>query len=245
MKRAKTQSHLERLDKLASMLKSEDFLTTKDLSDALNVSTRTLFRDLNILKARGMPIDTDKGRGGGVRLHRQWGLGKINLTTSETIDLLISIAICEKMNSPLFMKSLNSIRYKLLALLSPDQKANIKALRNRVLIGSSASPQVHASYEQSQFPECHALSAAFLYQQPINISYIDEKKTVTERLIEPHYLYFNYPVWYVFAWDHLRQDYRTFRIDRIQDSNVIEETFVLRPFTEFSHLIATDSPILL
>lgn len=52
MERAKTQSHLERLDRLASMLKSEDFLTTKDLSDALNVSTRTLFRDLNILKAR-------------------------------------------------------------------------------------------------------------------------------------------------------------------------------------------------
>ncbi|BBN83216.1 hypothetical protein PA25_32010 [Pseudoalteromonas sp. A25] len=245
MKRANTNNHLARLDLLASMLKSDDFLTAKDLSQALKVSQRTLFRDLNILRERGLPIDADKGRGGGVRLHRSWGLGKINLTDSETIDLLISIAICEKMNSPLFMKSLNSIRYKLLALLSPEQKEKIRSLRNRVLIGSSASPQVHSSYEQSEFPDCGEVNAAFVYQNLLSISYSDERRNESKRIIEPHYLYFNYPVWYIFAWDHLRDDYRTFRIDRIQQSQVLEEQFILKSYEEFSHLIATDTPTML
>lgn len=236
---------MARLDTLASMLKSEDLLTVKALSKALNVSPRTLYRDLNILRERGMPIDADKGRGGGVRLHRSWGLGKITLTNEETVDLLISIAISEKMESPLFMSNLKSIRYKLLALLSTDQKGKINKLRNRILIGSSASPDVHSSYEQSTMPLCTGLNSAFVFQKQLSITYSDERKKVTQRTVEPHYLYFNYPVWYIFAWDLYRSDYRVFRIDRITDSKLMEQSFTLRVFDEFKHLIATDNPITL
>lgn len=245
MQRTNISSHLERQDQLASMLKSDDFLTVKDLATALNVSPRTLYRDINLLRDRGLPIDADKGKGGGVRLHRNWGLGKINLTDSETVDLLISIAVSEKMNSPLFMKNLKSIRYKLLALLAPEQKIKLESIRSRILIGHSASPSVHSSYEQSEISDCMELNSAFLFQKQLSMSYCDEKQNVTNRKIEPHYLYFNYPVWYIFAWDHQRTDYRTFRVDRILESHVLEHQFKIRPFDEFSHLIETDNPIIL
>ena len=87
MQRANINSHLERLDVLASLLKSDDFLTVRELAKALEVSPRTLYRDINILRDRGLPIDADKGKGGGVRLHRSWGVGKINLTNNEIVDL--------------------------------------------------------------------------------------------------------------------------------------------------------------
>lgn len=52
MQRANTNNHMARLDTLASMLKSEDFLTVRELSEALSVSPRTLYRDINILRER-------------------------------------------------------------------------------------------------------------------------------------------------------------------------------------------------
>lgn len=235
---------MARLDTLAGMLKSDDFLTASDLAKELGISNRTLYRDLNILRERGLPIDADKGRGGGVRLHRSWGLGKLKLTDQETVDLLISLAVSEKMNSPLFMDSLQSIRYKLMALLSPNQKYKIDNLRGRILIGSSASPLVLSSYERSPSMEASELSSAFLYQKQLTITYGDENKTITKRRIEPHYLYLNYPVWYILAWDCMRVDFRTFRCDRIMKSHVIEQQFKVRPFEDFSHMIETDNPVI-
>ena len=243
MKRASTNTHMERLDILTSMLKSNDFLTVKDLAKYLGISTRTIHRDINILRDRGLSISADKGRGGGVKLHRNWALGKLNLTDQETIDLLISLAISEKMESPLFMNSLKPIRYKLMALLSPNQKLKIASLRERILIGSSASPVVILSYELSLNNKANELSLAFLEQKQLSVSYTDEKQVMTNRIIEPHYLYLNYPVWYILAWDLLRSDYRTFRCDRILKPLVVEETFRVRPFDEFSHMIKTDTPI--
>lgn len=243
MKRTTSSGHLARLDKLESMLKSEDFLTVRALSHALHVSTRTLYRDINILRDRGLPIDADKGKGGGVRLHRSWGVGKLSLTEEESVDLLLSLAMSDRLNSPLFLESLQSIKYKLLALLSTDQKRKIESLRSRVLIGSSASPSVHASYEQSDVPICSALKQAFISKLCLEVSYEDENKRETHRVIEPHYLYFNTPVWYIFAWDHLRMDFRVFRVDRIKRSFALSARFELRPKQEFEHLIETDSPI--
>ena len=245
MKRTNTNNHMARLDLLASMLKSEDLLIVNDLAKELGVSTRTLYRDINLLRERGLPIDADRGRGGGVRLHRSWGLGKLNVTDQETVDLLISLAVSEKMNSPLFMNSLASIRFKLMALLSSDQKLKIKALRRRIRIGSSASPLVLSSYEIAAYKYQSELRTAFLLQKQLLISYIDENKIRSERLIEPHYLYLNYPVWYVLSWDHLRDDFRTFRCDRIINSHITEREFKVRPFENFTHMIKTDCPITL
>ena len=234
---------MERLDILTSMLKSDDFLTVKDLANYLGISTRTVHRDINILRDRGLPINADKGRGGGIKLHRNWGLGRLNLTNQETIDLLISLAISEKMDSPLFMNSLKPIRYKLIALLSPSQKLKVASLRERILIGSSASPIVLSSYELSPNNEANELSSAFLNQKQLSISYSDDSEAITHRIIEPHYLYLNYPVWYILAWDLLRLNYRTFRCDRILKPLVVEESFEVRPFDEFAHMIKTDSPM--
>jgi predicted DNA-binding transcriptional regulator YafY len=55
----------------------------------------------------------------------------------------------------------------------------------------------------------------FLEMRGLAITYRAAPGQATERLVEPQYLYFNAPVWYLLAWDALRDDLRTFRIDRI------------------------------
>lgn len=240
MSRSDTNKRLARLDTLSSMLKSDEFHTVGDLANELGISKRTLHRDIEILRDRGLPIQTDRGRGGGTKLHRSWGVGRLTISDQELIDLLISLSIAEKMNSQIFMAQLKSIRHKVMALLAPSQKLKIKQLKERILIGGWASPLVLSSFEQSTQEPISDLNRAFYLKRVLSINYIDGSQNITEREIEPHYLYLNYPVWYVLAWDHLRADVRTFRCDRIQRSNIAEADFHIRPFKDFAHLISKD-----
>ncbi len=240
MTRINTNKHLDRLDALTSLLKSDDFLTVAKIASLLGVSERTLHRDIAILRERGLPIEADKGRGGGIRLHQSWGVGRLTLSNQESIDLLVSLAIAEKMESPLFMANLQSIRHKLMASFSTAQKYKVKHLRDRIRIGSSASSFVLTSYEAADDESIKPLHRAFFLMQSLRINYRDAENVLTQRSIEPHYLYLNYPVWYILAWDHLRQDIRIFRCDRITHSVVNESTFELRSFDEFHHMVAGD-----
>jgi predicted DNA-binding transcriptional regulator YafY len=65
------------------------------------------------------------------------------------------------------------------------------------------------------------------------VSYEDQQGVVTDREIEPQFLYYNLPVWYVLAWDLLRDDVRLFRIDRIREIRVLPTAFRLRPRDPF------------
>ncbi len=76
MKRASTTSRLQRLELLKSRLKSGDPMTVASLADELGVSVRTLNRDIDILREQGVPIEADRGRGGGIRMHWEWNIGR-------------------------------------------------------------------------------------------------------------------------------------------------------------------------
>ncbi len=109
MARANSYDRLRRLELLAAQLKQDGFCTIKQLADSHNVSQRTISRDLELMRKQGLPIDADRGRGGGVRLDRHWGIGRLNLSYPEAVDLLISISVAEQMRSPIFLASLASV----------------------------------------------------------------------------------------------------------------------------------------
>lgn len=107
MAKGSAASKLERLDQLLGCLRKGEATTAQTLASELGVSLRTLMRDLETLKAKGYPIEADKGRGGGVRLHHRWGIGRLSLNYREVIDLLLMFAVIEKLNSPLLLGNLN------------------------------------------------------------------------------------------------------------------------------------------
>jgi predicted DNA-binding transcriptional regulator YafY len=233
MPRNSARDRLARLENVASLLKADEHVTVAGLAEELGVAQRTLWRDIQLLRDQGYPIEADRGRGGGVRLSRNWGIGRLSLSQQEAIDLLISLAIAERMNSPLFMANLKSVRRKLIASFSSAMKRQLLGLKARVLVGPSASPFVLSSFESAPRQVVAELHRAFLNQQPLKIGYRDEKASKTTRLIEPHYLLLNYPVWYVLAWDRLRNGTRTFRCDRIEQSAIQDGGFRLRPLDDF------------
>lgn len=233
MEKRSITTRLDRLELLKTQLMQEQFCTVAGLADLLGVSPRTITRDLQVLREQGLPIDADRGRGGGVRLDRNWGVGRVNLSYSEAVDLLVSLAVAEQMNSPLFLAQLGSIRRQLLASFSPDKRHKVKDLKARIWIGASASPFVLQSFETAKKPVVQRLHQAFVTQSRLHISYLAEGDKMSSREIEPHYLHLNYPVWYVLAWDLLRDAPRTFRCDRILQARGSDEKFKLLPQSQF------------
>lgn len=228
---------MRRLEMLATHLKQEGYCTIKDLAEAFGVSNRTIMRDLQLMRAQGLPIDADRGRGGGVRLDRHWGVGRLNLSYPEAVDLLISLAVAEQMKSPIFLANLGAVRRQLVASFSADKRARVERLKSRILIGETASTFVQGTVSGAKEKAVQRLHQGFLDQQRMTIRYQGEGGAVTTREIEPHYLLLNYPIWYVLAVDHLRGALRTFRCDRVLDVALEEERFQVRPKAAFAETL--------
>ena len=227
MARTNTQDRMRRLELLAVQLKQDAHCTARDLAEQHGVSIRTIARDLAIMREQGMQIDADRGRGGGLRLDRNWGVGRLNLSYAEAVDLLISIAVAEEMNSPLFLANLASVRRQLVASFSPEKRAQVDRLKSRILIGATASTFVQAGAASPPKRVVQTLHQAFLAQESLTIEYRREDGAMSSRRIDPHYLLLKYPIWYVVAFDHLRQAPRTFRCDRMQSAIRDGHTFRL------------------
>lgn len=233
MTRANANDRLRRMELLAVQLKQDDHCTIADLAQQHGVSSRTIARDLALMRDQGMQIDADRGRGGGVRLDRNWGVGRMNLSYAEAVDLLISIAVAEQMKSPMFLANLGSVRRQLVASFSPGKRDKVNRLKSRILIGITASTAVQAGASAPPKRVVQAVHQAFVDQKVLELRYQREDGRKSNRQIEPHYLLLKYPIWYVVAIDHLRNKPRTFRCDRMLAAELTETRFKLLPKDSF------------
>lgn len=237
MARANSHDRLRRFELLAAHLKQEGFCTIKELATLHNVSERTIARDLQLMRDQGLPIDADRGRGGGVRLDRHWGIGRLNLSYPEAVDLLISISVAEQMKSSIFLANLSSVRRQLIASFSADKREKVERLKSRILIGETASTFVQSTEISANDKAVQKLHQAFLEQTNLIVHYRDEDGKVTVREIEAHYILLNYPIWYVLAQDHLRNALRTFRCDRIVSAQLTATKFRVLPRERFAQTL--------
>ena len=136
---------VDRLDLLIRFLRDRPGITVAGLARDLGVSARSVFRDLEHLRERGYPIESDRGRGGGVRLHASWGLGKVLLTSEEALCTLLSLAISEKLSFPIFSSEVSRARKKIVDAFPTRERKRIGPLRERVFIGQPASAAVRSS----------------------------------------------------------------------------------------------------
>lgn len=240
MARTTASARLRRIELLAVQLKQDAHCTVKDLAQQHGVSMRTITRDLSLMRDEGMQIDADRGRGGGVRLDQNWGVGRMNLSYAEAVDLLISIAVAEQMQSPIFLASLGSVRRQLVASFSPKKRRQVDQLKSRIMIGVTASTFVQAGARVPTKRIVQALHQAFITRTELEIRYQREDGDISERQIAPHYLLLKYPIWYVVAFDNLKDGPRIFRCDRILGAKRTEISFRLLPKEAFKPSITED-----
>jgi len=233
MPKNSTLSRIERLEQLRDRLRVDEPIILRDIAEELGVSMSTINRDIVILRERGIPIEADRGRGGGIRVNKTWGVGRIALTFQEAVDLLVSIATIEKMELPMMFGSSRLIRSKLISSFSKPDQAKVKKLASRIRVGPTSSPQVISTYRPEASKVTRDIHKSFLLMQRVEISYISGDGSKTSRVIEPHYMVLNHPVWYILAWDLLRNDVRTFRCDRLNKVTIQDHVFKMLPWCDF------------
>ncbi len=228
-------TRLERLDRLESWLKSDDPLILRDAATELGVSLRTIHRDLELLRERGVPVESERGRGGGVRVSSGWGIGRITLSRHEALDLLVGLAIGEVTHGALQMGHADAVHRKLMGTFSHVEQRRIAAMRKRIRVGARASTAMFASLAEMPRQVGDEIKEAFALNRLLSVQYCDQQGRRTNRRIELHFLVLNPPVWYAVCWDHLRADMRAFRCDRIENATVTETAFTPRSWADFAH----------
>ena len=219
---------VDRLDLLARMLRDRPGVTVGVLARDLGVSVRSVFRDLDHLRERGYPIEADRGRGGGLRLHASWGLGKVLLSSEEALCTLLSLAISEKLGFPMFSADVSRARKKIVDAFPTSERRRIGPLRERVFIGRPASVKVSWTYGVPDAAVMRRLQVAFVQELTVLADYIKETGEPSTRRLEPHAMLITWPAWYLMAFDHLRGEPRMFRFDRFR-AVAIEEGQPFRP----------------
>lgn len=219
----------DRTARLLGLLRSDDWWTTLALAKHLDISHRTLMRDLNDLKEAGYPIESDRGRGGGVRLNGRWGLERLQLTSQEAVSLLLNLSVVEALTPTSNHFGAKALKQKIASAFPESQRKAIIDLRKRILIGKTASPQVLGTFKKSSDLIWEQVLVSFFESKKIKFEYLDEKGNKTKREFDPHFLLLNWPVWYFLGWDYLRDEVRIFRIDRIREIEIQNVFIVRRP----------------
>jgi predicted DNA-binding transcriptional regulator YafY len=186
------------------------------LAEELGVSLRTVYRDIETLKAQGAHIDGEPGIG--YVLRPGFMLPPLMFSEEELEALVLgSRWVSERADGPLGQAARNALA-KISAVLPDDLKAGIDT--TGLLIGPSC--QIAAGIAAGE-SELAAVRLAIRNEHKLLITYADGKGVATQRMIWPIALAFFDRVRMVVAWCELRQDFRNFRTDRIQTLQVHEQ----------------------
>jgi len=213
----------ERLMELVDHLRGTDSTTVERLASELDVTSRTIHRDLAALRARGMPITGEAGPGGGVRLEGARGVTAVHLSVTEVVTLWLAATLSQAASDLPWSGAASSGLAKMLASLPRDKAADLRTLCRRVIVGPPASSKIQTGAGRSR-PELLALfEAAFSAGVGLGFRYQDREGRRTERRAEPHGLLVQSPVWYVLGRDVEKGQPRMFRMDRITAPHLLDD----------------------
>lgn len=200
---------------LLDLLRGEQELTTDAIAERLGVSVRTVRRDLALLRERGHPISGEAGRGGGVRLERDRGVAAVHLSLDEIVALWLAASLARVGSSLPWSDATQRAVERLLASLPRERGRELRALLRRVIVGPPATPSVVASAGVTPREVLAVFEDAFRARVSMTFAYRDRHGNASHRLVEPHGILVQPPVWYVLGVDRATQARRSFRMDRI------------------------------
>lgn len=201
--------HMNRLFAIIYILLDKKQVTAKELSAYFEVSVRTIYRDINTLSASGIPIYTNKGKGGGIRLLENFVLNKSLLSDQEQNEVLMSLQSLRALEVP----DVDSVLNKLSALFN-KQSTN--------WIDVDFSHWGSSGNERQKFT---ALKRAILNQTPVTFDYFSSYGEKTERTVEPLKILFKGQSWYLYGYCRMKKDLRLFKITRMKNLNPLNEIF--------------------
>lgn len=202
----------DRLFRIVHLLRHRSVTTASTLAEALEVSERTIYRDIRDLSLSGVPILGEAGVG--YALPRGFDLPPMMFTSEEIEALVLGVRIVASWTDRSLAKAAQGVLAKVGAVLPDRLKPHVDqtflfAPKGRL------SPLVLAHLADAR--------TAIGAQRKIHMVYAQPDARPTERTVEPIGLFFWGKVWTMVAWCELRHDFRSFRLDRMRDVVVMDD----------------------
>jgi len=211
-----------RLLRVLSLLQTRSHWAGPELAERLEVNPRTLRRDIDRLRQLGYPIHASSGVAGGYAFRAGQALPPLLLDDEEALAVAIALQIAAAGTVSGVEESSLRALVKLGQVMPARLRRRTEALRAAILPIQRMGPTVDANVLAT-------MAAACRDQLQLGFRYRDGKNQGTQRNVEPHGLVHNGSRWYLVAWDPARDDWRTFRIDRVEGEPKTGAHFAPRP----------------
>jgi len=208
----------DRLFQIVSLLRRQRFVTAATLARRLEVSERTIYRDVRDLIGSGVPIEGEAGVG--YRLSKHFDLPPMMFNVDEVQALVLGARMVEVWGDDDLRRAARSVLDKTEIVLPPK-------LRPRVQDTALFALPFRASGRVREV--MGPIRRAIDERWKLSLGYRDAEAQASERIVRPLGLWFWGVTWTLGAWCELRQDFRNFRLDRIDAVELTDETFELTP----------------
>jgi predicted DNA-binding transcriptional regulator YafY len=214
---------IDRLLSIVIMLLNRDRISARELAEHFEVSVRTIQRDMDSLTYAGIPIVATQGAQGGFGIMKGY---KLDRQLVDTDDLFFILTALESIGTAFRNDEITMTLEKIRNLIRDFQSREIKQRKENLHIDFSA-----ISLGTSGSRLYDELEKAIQESRTIRFKYTDSNFRTTERTLEPMTIAFKWFSWYVFGYCRLREDYRIFRLSRMQDVKVMQDRFRRRELT--------------
>ncbi len=211
---------IDRLLGITVLLLNRDRITARELAERFEVSVRTVYRDLETINTAGIPVVSYTGNQGGYGILDTFRIDRQVLTFGDVVSLVSTL---RAVNSVLENRELDAAVEKIANLLPRRGEDALSRASERIVI--DILPMGYTKKQKDRLADVHR---AVSEQRLIRFAYCNNRGENTVRTVEPMTLIFKGGVWYLFAFCRLKSAYRLFRLSRMSDSEVLDETFQRR-----------------
>jgi len=216
----------DRLFQIIERLRGRASVTARELAQQLEVSERTIYRDVQDLMASGVPIDGAAGVG--YALGRGFDLPPILFDAEELEALVVSARLVQALGGATLGDAAQRALHKIEAVLPPARRREL------------AQPRLYAPPEAVNprtTAQLDLVRRAIASRRIVRLEYAREDGERSQREIRPLAIVYWPPNWLLSAWCELRGDFRTFRTDRIHAAELTARTFRDEPGKTFDDLL--------
>lgn len=224
----------DRLQAILTHLQSKKIVKAQEIADRFDISLRTVYRDIRALEEAGIPIGAEAGIG--YFLDDSYSLPPIMFSTEEASAILIAGKLIPHTSDKKVDHAFQSALYKIKSVMNTDDKEVLEKLESsvKVFTGMAQIPQKDSIYLQD-------IQEALVQSKVLKLSYFSHyKQEHSMRETEPVGLLFYAFNWHLIAYCRLRQDYRDFRLDRIRNLEVSNETYQRKLDKSFDEYLARE-----
>lgn len=195
----------DRLFRLIDRLRLGKLTTARALAEAMEVSERTIYRDIAHLQGSGVPIDGEAGVG--YMMRDGYNLPPLMFTEEEIVALSVGARMLQTWGGTSMARGADSALDKITAVLPDTTRTRAERLRFEAWTTNPLDAKTRATID--------VVEAAIQAPERLSIDYRDDKGAPSERILRPLGLWFWGSVWTLVAWCELREAFRMFRLDRI------------------------------